>query len=64
MEDDGKLPVSKSRDISNIKNKTRRLELYRQLKREQIKAKSQAKKTKKKLIKELGKKKHSLLIYS
>ena len=43
-----------SRNISNIKNKKRRQELYQKLKHEQQKAKSKLRKAKKKLIEEKG----------
>lgn len=44
-----------SRDLSNIKNKKRRQELYQKLKREQQKAKSKLKKAKRKIVEEHGK---------
>lgn len=43
-----------SRNVSNIRNKKRRQELYQKLKFEQQKAKSKLKKAKKKLIEEKG----------
>ncbi|XP_067950909.1 ribosome production factor 1-like [Watersipora subatra] len=49
-----KEPDFTSRNVSNIRNKKRRQELYKKLKFEQSKAKSKLKKTKKKLIKEQG----------
>lgn len=44
-----------SRNVSNIRNKKRRQELYSKLKFEQSKAKSKLKKAKRKLVKEKGK---------
>jgi len=43
-----------SRNLSNIRNKKRRQELFKQLKHQKSKAKSKLKKAKKKLIKEQG----------
>lgn len=43
-----------SRNLSNIRNKKRRKELYLQLRKEQSKTKSKLKKAKKKLVEEKG----------
>ena len=52
-----------SRNLSNIRNKKRRQELYQKLKFEQSKAKTKLKKAKKKLVEEQGNLLSALLLW-